>query len=264
MNRIFSLIISLIAIATASAQTNLSMADSLYFKGHFLEALQLYEQAEQLEGTSAALLYNMGNAALKANRYGSAMVAYQRAAAIDPGNSRIRHNIDYLQGKIDDRNTAKLGTKKGDMNQARPTSIAAFWQAITAHINPDTWGWLALATFIITLAGVITYLLVGNVLIRKIGFFSAIVAIVLCVLFNIFAMAGRRHWNDRRECVVTAFEATISPKPDAEAKPEFTPIVAGTLLSMPEPETEAPAGWVYVRLNGSVAGWLPSSDLTIL
>ena len=42
------------------------------------------------------------------------------------------------------------------------------------------------------------------------------------------------------------------------------PLAAGTLLTLPENDTPAPDGWVYVRLNPATAGWLPISDLTML
>lgn len=265
MNRIITFVIIVAGIInSAGADTDLSRADSLYEGGQYMEALQLYEQAARLDGTSAELLYNTGNAAVKANRYGTAMVAYQRAAALDPGNSRIRHNIKYLKGKIDDRNTAKLGGRKGDMNHQENSALGSLWLGITAQTSPDLWGWLALASFVLLLAGSLSYLLGRNVVLRKSGFFTAIICIGLTVVFNVFAISAKAHWNNMNECVVTAFETTPLPSPDKDVKSGLTPLVAGTLLAMPPTETKAPEGWVYVRLNASVAGWVPASDITIL
>lgn len=265
MRSIITISFIFFAVMLTSADTgNVAQADSLYNKGDFLTALQLYEQTDKLDGSSLELLFNMGNAAVKANRYGTAMVAYQRAASIAPGNTSVHHNIEYLMSKIDDRNNAKLGGKKGDMTMNRLSGPAALWQKITTHVNPDTWGWLALISFVLMLGGVLAYFLAGNVMVRKIGFFTAIVCIVLSAVLNIFTYSARHHWSDRQQCVVTAFDASIRPKPDKDAKPDYPEIVAGTLLGTPQPETVAPAGWVYVRLNSTVAGWIKADDITVL
>ena len=265
MSRIISLLITLIITAVSFfADNNFSLADSLYKKGEYIDALQLYEQAVELEGTSAGMLFNMGNIAVKANRYGTAMVAYQKAASLDPGNSRIRHNIKYLSGKIEDRNNAKAGDKKNLVTYESPSALASAWIAITTHVSPDVWGGIALGSFLLLLAGIIFYVLSSNVIIRKIGFFTAIICLCLTVVFNIFVVSARKHWQTRNECVITAFESILKVNPDKDAKDNSTPLVAGTLMTMPETETEAPAGWVYVRLNSTTAGWIEQNDITIL
>ncbi len=265
MKRYISIIIFLtLFIPVSRAQGNIAEADSLYAKGQYNQALQLYEQAERSQGTSAAMLFNMGNAAVRANRYGTAMVAYQRAAALDPGNSRIRNNIYYLLEKVDDRNAAKLGSKKGDVAHPTPSALESLWLAITAKVNPGLWAGIALATFLLCLAGIMVYVLSGNVMLRKGGFFTSFICLALTVICGIFTMTARRHWQHRDTCVVTAFETTPLPKPDEKANTTLTPLVAGTLLTMPETSDTVPAGWVFVRLNDVTSGYVPASDITKL
>lgn len=249
---------------TSHTETSLQDADSMYLNGKYLEALQLYEQIQQLDGTSVQLLFNMGNAAVKSNRYGSAMVAYQKALALDPGNSKIRNNISYLQTKIDERNNARYAKKQSSLNHFEPTGIAAFWNKITTHVNPDIWGWLALVSFGVMLAGIMCYILMLNVTVRKIGFFSAMCFLTMTIIFCLFTYSSRTHWENRRQCVITAFEAILYPKPDVNAKAEYPPLVAGTLLAVPEHEDPNEPGWVYVSLNESVTGWIKESEITNL
>lgn len=267
MKRAIIFVIALLAVsvsASASVAQSLQDADSLYARKQYAQALIYYQQAEKESAPSAALLYNLGNAATLANRYGDAMVAYQRAAELDPGNSRIRQNIDFLQSKVDARNVARLGGRKGDMAHYEPSGLQALWTGITVHNSPDLWGWLAFGSFLLLLAGVLCYFLAPGVLVRKIGFFGSILFLCAAIVFGIFTSSARRHWQQRRECVVTAFEAQLLPKADKGAKAEVPPVVAGTLLTMPETDTKVPEGWVFVRLNPSTAGWLPATDVTIL
>lgn len=267
MKRAIIFAIALFAISSsafASVTQLLQDADSLYARKQYARALIYYQQAEKESAPSAALLFNLGNAATLDNHYGEAMVAYQRAAELDPGNPRIRQNISFLQSKIDARNVARLGGRKGDMAHYEPSGLQALWIGVTVHNSPDMWGWLAFDSFLLLLTGVLCYVLSPNVLVRKIGFFGAILFLCSSIVFGIFTSAARSHWEKRRECVVTAFEAQMLPHADKDAKAEIPPVVAGTLLTMPETDTKAPEGWVFVRLNPSTSGWLPTADVTIL
>lgn len=246
-----------------SGQT-LRVADSLYAAKDYTQAILHYRKATEETAPCAALYFNLGNAAMQANRYGDAMVAYQRAAALDPANARIRNNIAYLQQKVDDRNTAALGSRRGDLRHAEPSGLDALWNSITAHHSAALWGWLGFSCFLLLLADLLCYILSPSVLARKTGFFASLVLLAATVLFGIFTAGARSHWQQRRECVVTAYSAQLLPKPDKDAKAEVPPLAAGTLLTLPENDTPAPDGWVYVRLNPATAGWLPISDLTML
>ena len=183
---------------------------------------------------------------------------------MDPGNSRIRNNIEYLQQKVFDRNNAKLGGRKGDVTPDEPSGLSALWYNITGCVNPNLWGTLAFGFFVLLLAGVLCYFLSGNVLVRKIGFFSAIGCVALTIIFGCFTVGARNHWANRQICVVTAFESTPLPKPDKEEKSTLTPLVAGTLLSTPETDTPTPEGWVFVRLNATTAGYVPAEEVTVI
>lgn len=262
-------IIAILALCFGSIRASnggdlLAEADSLYAGGKYVAALQLYEQAEKQVGSSAQLLYNMGNAAVHANRFGTAMVAYQRAASLAPSDARIRNNIAYLLDKVDDRNAAKLGGKKGNVARETPSAISSLWLAITSTVSPDFWGWMAFASFLLLLAGIVAYVLSANVSLRKGGFFTALVCIGITIICGIFTMGARRYWQHREACVVTAYETTPLPKPDANSESTMTPLVAGTLLSTPETADSVPAGWIFVRLNNTTSGYVPVADVTKL
>ncbi len=197
MQRIMIIALALLCMIPAAAE-NVSTADSLYNKKQYEEALRVYQDVQKEGLTSAAMLYNMGNAAVKCDHYGEAMVAYQKAQSMDPGNSRIRNNIEYLQQKVFDRNNAKLGGRKGDVTPDEPSGLSALWYNITGCVNPNLWGTLAFGFFVLLLAGVLCYFLSGNVLVRKIGFFSAIGCVALTIIFGCFTVGARNHWANRQ------------------------------------------------------------------
>ena len=64
MQRIMIIALALLCMIPAAAE-NVSTADSLYNKKQYEEALRVYQDVQKEGLTSAAMLYNMGNAAVK-------------------------------------------------------------------------------------------------------------------------------------------------------------------------------------------------------
>lgn len=258
-------IFSLLTVVYALAGNNKAVAQaaSFYKNGKYAEAIALYDSIMKKDGSSAQLLFNMGNAYVKSDKLGMAMVCYQQAHALAPANSTITNNINYLSDKIEDRNKAKLGGKNYDVTAESPSFLKSITIKISNGVSPDVWGYAAIAAFILLLGGIALYIFSANVLRRKIGFFGAILCLFFTVLFNIFTFVSRSYWNHRNECVVTAYEATILPEAKADAKAEVTPLVEGTILQVVS-DNATPKGWIKVKLNSTFIGYLQESDVVVL
>jgi tetratricopeptide (TPR) repeat protein len=258
-------IFTLLTVAYAIAGNNkaIAQAAAFYKDGKYAEAISLYDSIMKKEGSSAQLLFNMGNAYVKSDKLGMAMVCYQQAHALAPANSIITNNINYLSDKIEDRNKAKLGGKNYDVSAESPSFMKSVSLKISNGVSPDAWGYAAIAAFILLLAGIALYIFSANVLSRKVGFFGAIICLFFTVLFNLFTFVSRSYWTHRNECVVTAYEATILPEAKEDAKAEVTPIVEGTLLQVISDDA-TPKGWIKVKLNATFVGYLQQSQVVVL
>lgn len=103
--------------------------NSAYAEADYEAAIGFY--AEALEHTqSAPLHYNLGNANFKAGNIGHAILHYEKARALTPGDPDIAGNLRFV------RNHAEL-----------PDPDTA-WHARLAHALPvSTWCWLAAGSF---------------------------------------------------------------------------------------------------------------------
>ncbi|MDX1429943.1 MAG: tetratricopeptide repeat protein, partial [Rhodothermales bacterium] len=77
--------------------------NSHYRNGDFEAARTFYENARKSGFESAALYHNLGNAYFRLDKLGMAMVSYQRAARLQPGDEAIEHNIRIVQTRSRDR-----------------------------------------------------------------------------------------------------------------------------------------------------------------
>jgi len=86
-------------ISAAVAALDFGVANNLYEKGDFKGARAGYEALVQSGGRSAHLFYNLGNAAYREGDKGAAMLAYERALALEPGHPDAKANLRFLQGE---------------------------------------------------------------------------------------------------------------------------------------------------------------------
>ena len=102
------------ATVTASAQTVTSdqavtpeMAAQAYRDQDYKRSIELYETLIQAElddhRESAQLYYNLGNAYFRDNQLGKAILNYERAHLLDPGDGDIRHNLRFANNRTEDR-----------------------------------------------------------------------------------------------------------------------------------------------------------------
>lgn len=75
----------------------------LYQQGDFEGAAAQYEAVLEAGLESAALHYNLGNAHFRLGRLADAVVAYERAARLDPGNDDARANLALVAERLQDR-----------------------------------------------------------------------------------------------------------------------------------------------------------------
>ncbi|HZE89941.1 MAG TPA: tetratricopeptide repeat protein, partial [Verrucomicrobiae bacterium] len=85
------------------ARGKFAAGNAAYERGAYLEAITIYQELEHEGVGSAALEYNLGNALFKAGRLGPAILAYERAARLDPKDADARANLEYLRTLTIDR-----------------------------------------------------------------------------------------------------------------------------------------------------------------
>ena len=175
MNKIYTTLLLLFFTSTVLANSLTQRADSAYTEDNFVEAISLYNKIIQEEGTSSLLYYNLGNSYYRSGKIGKAIVCYERSIILDPNNEDAVTNLDFVRSQITD--------KPGDNG----TWISNTINELITNTHANTWAILALVSFIFMLCGIIIYIYSSNVLIRKLGFFSAIVLILCSIITNIFA-----------------------------------------------------------------------------
>ena len=92
-----------------------SEGDSAYIRNDFASAIQIYESLLR-KGDAADVYYNLGNSYYKVNEIAKAILHYERALLLQPGNGDIRANLEIARGKTVDKVEVENGdvVEKGD------------------------------------------------------------------------------------------------------------------------------------------------------
>ena len=154
------------------------MADSAYTADNYILAEALYSEAISRFGTSSTLFYNLGNAYYRQGNLGKAIVNYERALKLDPTNADASANLEFVKGKIADR-------------QLDESSILdRLWGNLVTGLKADTWAWVSIILFALFLAGALTYLFSSVVIVKKVSFFGGIIVFVVCALSIVISFAA--------------------------------------------------------------------------
>jgi tetratricopeptide (TPR) repeat protein len=80
-----------------SANSLFQQANNLYGNGKYRQAQKIYSRIIAKDGVSGPLLYNLANCYAQLDQPGLAILNYERALRLSPGDSDIRGNLDLIR-----------------------------------------------------------------------------------------------------------------------------------------------------------------------
>ena len=238
----------LCTVTPAGAQSLVSQANEAYRNGDYARAVELYEQSGEQDGTSAAYFYNLGNAYYKSGLYPRAILNYERALLLDPGNDDVRFNLEMAQARIADK-IEPLGTFFLDQ----------WFTTLRNLFSSNVWAVIAVVAFLIFLAGVVVYFFVDRVVWRKIGFFASLLALLITIGANRFAAVQKQQLTQRESAIVFA-PTIIAKSSPSESGTDLFVLHEGTKVYIVDRVGE----WSEIRLEDGNRGWIPTDRLEVI
>lgn len=164
---VYLLFLLLLPAVQMSAQELKTQADTAYVQERYAQAAELYEQLLE-QGHSSDVYYNLGNCYYRLEKVGPAVLNYERALRLDPGDTNIRHNLELARNKTKDK-----------VVTLEDIFIVTWYKGILYSMSVDGWGILATVSFVLFLCLMGVYLFLNRMALRKVGFFAGIAALIL-------------------------------------------------------------------------------------
>ena len=220
-------------------------ADNAYSNGNYQQAIIIYESLLK-KHKNAELYYNLGNSYYRCDNYTKAVIAYERAQMLNPGNRDIDHNLKIVRSKTIDNIIPK-----------EELFFVVWYYGIINVLSADQWAKTALASLIFSLILFLIYLFVENINIRRLSFWGSVMLMAVVVLGNIFAWKLKRYALDDKRAVVTDGEVTVRKSPTTQNSDTYT-IHEGTSVKILDDTFK---GWLQIELADGREGWI--SDKTV-
>ena len=228
--------LALVALpAGATTSTTFDQANQAYAAGHFSEAAHGFEQAIAEQGYSAPLLFNLGNAWLKAGQPGRAILNYERAQVLAPRDHALATNLRLAR--------EQAGIVVPEANVLEKAARLLSW---------NTLAWIGLSALVLMCGAILAGRLRPSFLRTGLRFLVAGSAVALAMV----ATALTIRWPELDRAVVLAPDTPAHIAP-AEA--------AGVLFKLPAGETiharQAHGGFLLVRTGDGHSGWVSDTQV---
>ncbi len=244
---IFSLLMFLATLTVYATvqRDNIVKGNKAYSAGSYSTAVDQYKKVVEAGYESPELYYNIGNSYFKLNDYANAILWYERAKRIDPGNEDIDFNLNVANTKISDK------------IEPLPELFYKRWlNAVILLFSVDTWATVSIIMFITALLCGVLYLASRVLILRKIGFWFGLGLLFIAGLSMVFAWSGYSFTRNTNEAIVFAPTITVKSSPDEKSTDLFV-IHEGTKVRL----LDNISGWYEIRIASGSVGWLPATSL---
>lgn len=220
-------------------------ADESYIKGNYQQAINDYNDLLK-KGASADLYYNLGNAYYRSDNIAMAILSYERALRLSPGDEDIRFNLQFANSKTIDKITP-----------VDDNIFDTWYKSVVNFTNVDNWARTSIVCFILTLALILTYLFAHNLILRKVGFFCSIASFLIFIFSVLFAWQQKYDLEHSNGAIVMVSSISVKQSPVATSPDSFV-IHEGTRVEITE---DGIRGWSGIKTGDGREGWVKSSAL---
>lgn len=215
-------------------------AAAAYNAGDYDTAIEYYTTILSGNRHSADLYYNLANAYFKREQIALALLNYNRALRLSPGDEDVRHNLEFAEQSTRD-----------SIEQIPEFFLTTWVRSLRSLLSGNAWTVLSLVLLALTLAMALQFLLAQRLSMRKVGFYAMGVLGVLFILTTSFAWSARSEATQRREAIIMSSSVSIKSSPDATSTELFV-LHEGTKVRV----GEVMDGWAEVRIADGRKGWI--------
>lgn len=226
-------------------ESTLKEAEEAYAKEDYTQAIELYESILKSYGESAMVYYNLGNAYYKAGKVAPAILNYERALLLNPGDSDTRFNLQVARQKTVDK-----------IEPIGEFFLTRWIGTVEDVYSADGWAKWGVASFLLFIGCLVLFFFSKWIRLKKIGFFAGICFLLISLVANLFADSQQDKLLHRADAIVFASTVTVKSSPDASGTDLFI-LHEGTKVTIKSTLGE----WSEIQLEDGNVGWMPSKEI---
>lgn len=240
----FVLMILMLMPLSANAVTKQN-ADDEYAKGNYQQAIKDYQEILKT-GVSSEIYYNLGNAYYRTDNITQALLAYERALQLSPGDNDIRFNLQYARSKTIDKITPET-----------EMFFVTWYNSLVNFTSVDRWANTAIVSIVMALLLILVFLFAPQMWARKSGFYGSAVFLLLFAFANLFAFQQKHELETKQGAIVIAPTVNVKKTPAVSGTDVFV-IHEGTRVDITDRGMKQ---WRGIKLADGREGWLKTSQI---
>ena len=234
--------------APAAENITKAMGDSAYIRQQYQQAIADYE-ALLKQGVSADIYYNLGNAYYRTDNITRAVLNYERALLLSPGDRDIRFNLQLARSKTIDKITPES-----------EMFFVTWYRTLVNVMSVDGWARMSLVSLALAIILALCYLFMSRVWMQKTGFFGALLMLMLFAVSNIFAWQQKDQLVNRTGAIVMSPAVQVKSTPSKNGTDLFI-LHEGTKVEITDSSMKE---WKEIRIADGKEGWIEASKIELI
>ena len=240
------LLLAMICFGGTSAKAvTKNNADTEYQKGNYQQAIRDYEEILK-NGESAEIYFNLGNAYYRTDNITKAVLNYERARLLSPGDDDINFNLQFARSKTIDKITPES-----------EMFFVTWYKSLVNFTSVDNWAKTGILCIVMALLLVLLYLFGPRLMLRKIGFFGGLAFFVIFLLSNLFAFQQKQALDNRTGAIIISPSVNIKKTPAKNSADQFV-LHEGTRVDIID---KGMTDWRCIRVGDGREGWIETKAI---
>ncbi|PKP45293.1 MAG: hypothetical protein CVT94_18455, partial [Bacteroidetes bacterium HGW-Bacteroidetes-11] len=216
-----------------------------YMAGFYGNAITIYEEILSSGFESPDLYYNLGNAYFKNEELPKAILNYERALKLNPGNEDYRFNLRFANDKLIDK-----------IDALPELFYIIWWNSLKNKLSANNWAMLALVSFTLVFILLVAFLLSRTLLMKRTLFYTGVLLILLHILSGVLAWQTKTEAKQKQTAIVFAPNLPVKSSPD-ESSIDLFVIHEGLKVQIIDKIGE----WNEIKIGNGSKGWVKSETL---
>jgi len=249
---VVNILIIAFIIPSVNAQNALDDAIKAYQEENYEEAVNILEEEVKVQKEkgleSSNLYYNLGNAYFRDNEIAKAILNYERAILINPGDRDIRQNLEFARTKTEDK-----------IISVDTFFLQSWFDSVQNLQSSNAWAKLSVFLFIAFMISLGIFFFVNKLTIKKVTFYTGIITLTLLIITNIFSYRQKNKILNRDTAIIMAGSASITSSPDSNSKESFI-LHSGTKVKINKHD----GSWMEIEIDNGNVGWVNKDKLEVI
>jgi tetratricopeptide (TPR) repeat protein len=223
----------------------LAEANKSYTDGKFVDAIKLYDSLITQGYKSDIIYFNLGNAYFKQKNIPAAILNYERAALLNPGDEDINFNLELAHTYTVDR-----------IEPLPEFFMITFFRYLRSWMSTNGWAYTGILFLLFSLILAAIFWFTYNPLLKRLSFSFGILTVLITLLSFTFSIQQKKNILNHNFGILFPSVVAVKSSPGESGKDLFV-LHSGTKVKI----LDSVSDWYEIRIADGNKGWVLKDTL---